>query len=229
MSWRNPRRGLFAGSPSVKAEPEPETDLPGEPGDGRRATDTSERGLEDIIFSVHERSAGWIPGSSGDYDREYCVDLAQLSAFLRDTQPDAAEALALDGDSITRQRFLARLKRQGDRQPRRGGSSPQRRQVHGQHSVSLFYATPSAGNERAAGTSRPEPFLRNPPASLQCQKHSPSARPSAVHQRTAGGDLRAEEQPHQADRGGRRGAVQARPRSTRGPVQAGPLHGPLRG
>ena len=42
--------------------------------------------------------AGWSYGSSGDYDREYCVDLAQLSAFLSATQPEIA-ALSLDGDT----------------------------------------------------------------------------------------------------------------------------------
>ena len=146
LEWRNPRRGLFAGSPSRKAEPEPETDLPGESGDGRRATDTSERGLEDIIFASMA-GAGWIPGVSNDFAPESCVDLAQLSAFLGDTQPDTAEALALDGDNITRQRFLARLKRQVTD---RGVVDVLRNGVrYRQHSVSLFYATPSAGNERA--------------------------------------------------------------------------------
>ena len=38
---------------------------------------------------------GWSGGDFHDYDREYCVDLAQLAAFLRATQPAAAEALAL--------------------------------------------------------------------------------------------------------------------------------------
>ncbi len=146
LEWRNPRRGLFAGSPSRKAEPKPETDLPGESGDGRRATDTSECGLEDIIFAGMT-GAGWLPGSSGDYDRESCVDLSQLSAFLRDTQPDAAEALALDSDNITRQRFLARLKRQVTD---RGVVEVLRNGIrHGQHNITFFYATPSAGNQSA--------------------------------------------------------------------------------
>ena len=77
-------------------------------------TDTSERGFERLICTVltgspcdpcarseiQERpaayAAGWICGHPDDYDREYCVDLAQLSDFLRATQPDAAEVLALD-------------------------------------------------------------------------------------------------------------------------------------
>jgi type I restriction enzyme R subunit len=76
-------------------------------------TDTSERGLERLICTaltgsacdpgtveaeaVRERpaayGAGWIGGRPESYDREYCVDLAQLSAFLRETQPDVADRL----------------------------------------------------------------------------------------------------------------------------------------
>ena len=64
-------------------------------------TDTSEKGLERLICEaltgapcdppqdgmVRERPAGygvgWICGDPQDYDREFCVDIAQLSAFLR--------------------------------------------------------------------------------------------------------------------------------------------------
>ena len=90
---------------------------------------------------------GWSPGSYHDYDREYCVDLIQLSAFLRATQPDTAEALALDADGPTRRRFLARL--QGELS-KRGTIDVLRHGIrHGAHSFDLFYGTPSAGNERA--------------------------------------------------------------------------------
>ena len=75
-------------------------------------TDTSERGLERLICTAltgspcdaalaqtgPERDAaaaadgvGWICGAPNDYDREYTVDLAQLLAFLVDTQPEAFE------------------------------------------------------------------------------------------------------------------------------------------
>ena len=144
--FTNPRRGMFAGSPNRKAEPKREPGLPNQSSNGRRTTDTSERGLEDIIFAAMT-GAGWIPGNSDDYDREYCVDLAQLAAFLGDTQPNIAGSLALDGDNITRQRFLARLKKQiADR----GVVDVLRNGIrHGQHNISLFYGTPTPGNERA--------------------------------------------------------------------------------
>ena len=78
------------------------------------ATNTSERGLERRICTalaghpceppasgttveLHAGygGVGWSGGNFHDYDREYCVDLAQLSAFLCTTQPKAAELLRL--------------------------------------------------------------------------------------------------------------------------------------
>ena len=129
------------------------------------ATDTTERGLERLICTAltgtacdpaqegvagEPRSgcgAGWICGDPQDYDREYCVDLAQLSAFLRATQPDAAKALDLDRDGPTRRKFLARLQGQVGK---RGTIDVLRKGVkHGAHHLDLFYGTPSAGNEKA--------------------------------------------------------------------------------
>ena len=131
-------------------------------------TDTSERGLERLICTaltgaacdpgtvqadaVHERpaayGAGWICGAPEDYDREYCVDLAQLSAFLRETQPEVADALDLGKDGPTRRKFLARL--QGEI-TKRGTIDVLRHGLkHGPHHLDLFYGTPSPGNAKAA-------------------------------------------------------------------------------
>ena len=130
-------------------------------------TDTSERGLERLICTaltgspceagagptegVHERPAaygvGWICGASEDYDREYCVDLAQLSAFLQETQPEAIATLELGQDSPTRRKFLARL--QGEIS-KRGTIAVLRHGIkHGPHDLDLFYGTPSPGNLKA--------------------------------------------------------------------------------
>ena len=128
-------------------------------------TDTSEKGLERLICAaltgapcdpsqggaVRERpssyGAGWICGDSHDYDREYCVDLAQLSAFLEETQPTAAESLGLDQDSPTRRKFIARL--QGEI-TRRGTIDVLRKGIkHGPHQIDLMYGTPSPGNEKS--------------------------------------------------------------------------------
>ena len=129
-------------------------------------TDTSERGLERLICTalagdpcdpprsptVAEEfkpwgGVGWIPGDFHHYDREHCVDLPQLAAFLRDTQPRAAESLSLSEDGPTRRKFLARL--QGEIS-RRGTIEVLRHGIkHGPHHLDLFYGTPSPGNEKA--------------------------------------------------------------------------------
>ena len=129
-------------------------------------TDTTEQGLERLICTAlagHPcdpppagaltespsgySGVGWSGGSHRDYNREYCVDLAQLAAFLRATQPEAAEALALDEDGPTRRKFLARL--QGE-VSKRGTIEVLRHGIrHGAHDVDLFYGTPSPSNEQA--------------------------------------------------------------------------------
>jgi len=134
-----------------------------------KPTDTSEAGLERLICRALTGSecvprpagtpafvadapaayggVGWLPGDPADYDREYCVDLVQLAAFLRTTQPEVAESLDLDNDSPTRRKFLTRL--QGEVSKRgvvdvlRGGIQ------HGPYRIELFYGTPSPGNEEA--------------------------------------------------------------------------------
>ena len=126
-------------------------------------TDTSEQGLERLICTAlaghpcdpssttprvtTPGGVGWIGGSPRDYDREYCVDLAQLSEFLSATQPDAAESLSLDQDNPTRRAFLARL--QGET-AKRGTVDVLRRGIrHQAHDIDLFYGTPSPGNAKA--------------------------------------------------------------------------------
>jgi type I restriction enzyme R subunit len=70
-----------------------------------QASDTSEVAENIVAYG----GVGWFPGNPTDYNREYCVDLFQLSLFLKSTQPKIAEALDLDNDSPTRRNFLARL------------------------------------------------------------------------------------------------------------------------
>ena len=130
-------------------------------------TDTSERGLERLICTAlaghpceppaanmggeppaSYGGVGWSGGNHHDYDREFCVDLAQLAAFLRETQPEAADALALDEDGPTRRKFLARL--QGEI-TRRGTVDVLRAGIrHGALDLALFFGTPTPGNEQAA-------------------------------------------------------------------------------
>lgn len=131
-------------------------------------TDTSERGLERLICTaltgdLWERSsdkttgfrerpagygAGWICADPGDYDREYCMDLVQFSAFLQETQPKLVDALDLGQDGPVRRKFLARL--QGEISKRGTIDVLRHGLKHGAHHLDLFYGTPSPGNSKAA-------------------------------------------------------------------------------
>lgn len=132
-------------------------------------TDTTEKGLEGLIVAamagkpgasaggttpgVAEPYAlyggtGWILGDWHDYDREFAVDLVQLAAFLKATQPDLVEALDLASASPVRQKFLARL--QGEITKRGVIDLLRHGLKHGPLHIDLFYGTPSAGNAKAA-------------------------------------------------------------------------------
>ncbi|MDY0130084.1 MAG: type I restriction endonuclease, partial [Methanosarcina vacuolata] len=130
-------------------------------------TDTTEKGFETLIVEAmtgkpatspaqtdigREPSAlyggtGWILGRWQDYNREYAVDLVQLTAFLKSTQPELVEALDLGNSSPTRQKFLFRL--QGEI-TKRGIIDVLRTGIkHGPHDIDLFYGTPTPGNTKA--------------------------------------------------------------------------------
>lgn len=129
-------------------------------------TDTSERGLEELIVtamtghasiaamnealetSESSHGTGWLLGDPRDYDREYCVDLVHLRTFLKATQPEIEVALELDSDTPVRRKFLARLQSEISR---RGVIHVLRHGLkHEKHNLDLFYGTPSPGNDKAA-------------------------------------------------------------------------------
>jgi type I restriction enzyme R subunit len=126
-------------------------------------TNTSERGLEDLIvgdMTGQRRSTGtgelpatydqqyWQLGTATDFDRDYAVDLRHLIDFITATQSKVAEQLDLGNAGATRRAFLARL--QGEI-TKRGIVDVLRKGVeHGAVHVDLFFGTPSPGNTAAA-------------------------------------------------------------------------------
>jgi type I restriction enzyme, R subunit len=133
-------------------------------------TDTSEKGLETLIMRhmtavdgltvtanmVAERpppygGTGYSAGSPKDYDRAHALDVPQLFAFLRATQPEASKQLAMAAEAgakdINRLKFLARL---SGAIGKRGVIDVLRKGVeHGPVHFNLFYGTPSPGNAKA--------------------------------------------------------------------------------
>jgi type I restriction enzyme R subunit len=135
-------------------------------------TDTSEKGLEslivrhmtgtdglDVVPYTLERppvpygGTGYLAGCARDYDRAHALDVAQLFAFLRATQPEAFGKLALadpnDTRDINRLRFLSRLSAEIGK---RGVVDVLRKGIahHPAGHFDLFYGTPSEGNAKAA-------------------------------------------------------------------------------
>ena len=128
--------------------------------------DTTEQGLERLICialagnpceppkadSVQDvrgsyGGVGWSAGSWLHYDRSHCLDLVQLAAFVRNTQPEVSDSLELSEDGPVRRKFLARL--QGEIS-KRGTIDVLRHGVsHGPHDLKLFYGSPSPDNETA--------------------------------------------------------------------------------
>ena len=136
-------------------------------------THFTEQGLESLICTalaghpcdphaedtVREEAPGfcgtsWLGRSWRGYDRDNCVDIAQLAAFLHATQPQVADTLALDQDGLSRRKFLARL--QGEITKRGTIEVLPKGIRHGAHSLELFYGTPSPGNRQAG-----ERFVQN--------------------------------------------------------------------
>ena len=132
-------------------------------------TDTSEKGLETLIIrhltgvdgfavtpgSVGEKpdvtGNGYFAGSPKDYDRAHALDVSQLFAFLRTTQPEAFKKLALadanDAKDINHLKFLSRLSAEIGK---RGVIDVLRKGLdHGPVHFDLFYGTPSPGNAKA--------------------------------------------------------------------------------
>jgi type I restriction enzyme R subunit len=136
-------------------------------------TDISEKGLESLIVrhmtgtdglaivpgAMTEPPApyggtGYFASSPKDFDRAHALDAAQLFAFLRATQPEAVQKLAMvdahDAKDLNRLKFLSRLSAEVGK---RGVIDVLRKGIehHPAGHFDLFYGTPSEGNAKAAG------------------------------------------------------------------------------
>ena len=134
-------------------------------------TNTSEKGLETLIMRhmtgtdglavapspgaaeevVVFGGTGYVAGSPKDYDREHALDVRQLFAFLKATQPVAFAKLALaedDPKDVNRHKFLTRLSTEIGT---RGVIDVLRKGIdhHPAGHFDLFYGTPSEGNAKA--------------------------------------------------------------------------------
>jgi len=112
-----------------------------------QTTDTSEKGLEELIEASLVDEAGYARGSPDDYDREFCVDRACLFRFLLDSQPEAAKQLGV-GSPAAEDKLLRRI---ADQVAARGIVDVLRRGVKERDvGLALYYPRPaSAANPLA--------------------------------------------------------------------------------
>lgn len=113
-----------------------------------KTTDMSEKGLESLIVNDLCSNNGYVSGKPSDYNRDIAVDISQLLAFLKETQPKVIETLELASESIKRTQFLHRL--QGE-VTKRGVVDVLRKGLsHGPVHVDLYKFLPTPGNSGAA-------------------------------------------------------------------------------
>jgi len=113
-----------------------------------KPTDTSERGLEDLIVRHLTEQGGYVLGRAQDYQPDVALDTVQLMTFLQETQPEPVEALGIAREGIARTQFLHRL--QGEI-TKRGVVDVLRKGVsHGPARLDVYKPTPTPGNPSAA-------------------------------------------------------------------------------
>ena len=72
-------------------------------------TDTTEKGLEDLVVLSLVEEAGYEQGANADYDRVRAVDTEKLFRFLAETQPDELAKVGAEVPGLAREKFLDRL------------------------------------------------------------------------------------------------------------------------
>ncbi len=74
--------------------------------------DTTEKGLENIIYQSLIQDSQYFPGNSTDYNRTYCLDIPKLSQFLHNTQPEKLTEISNYYGAKWEEKFYKRLHQQ---------------------------------------------------------------------------------------------------------------------
>ena len=72
-------------------------------------TDTTEKGLEDLIVRSLVEEGGYEQGANADYDRARALDAPRLLRFLAETQPEELAKVGADAPGAAREKFLDRV------------------------------------------------------------------------------------------------------------------------
>lgn len=101
-------------------------------------TDTSERGFQKYIVQELVENNRFVESVSTDFDKEFCINPAQLWAFIQATQPDAYEMIQRKGERSFLVRLDKKIQRKGIIEVLRKGVK------HFDKTVYLFYRQPAS-------------------------------------------------------------------------------------
>ena len=77
------------------------------------STDTSEKGLENIIEKWLLEDSHYRQSTSSDYDRDLCLNKRLLFEFIKETQPQAYETIQKRGEEKFTKRLVEQIKQRG--------------------------------------------------------------------------------------------------------------------
>ncbi len=111
----------------------------------KNVTDTSERGLQRFIVKELKELHGFRESLSTDFDRDFCINKAQLLEFIRTSQPETFDFIEKKGVQPFLQRLDKKIKAKGIIECLRKGIK------HLDRTISLFYSQPvSSHNSKDA-------------------------------------------------------------------------------
>ena len=112
------------------------------------ATNTTERGLEELITDYLRDVNHYEEGTNSDYAINYALDTTRLFHFLTDTQTAKLEQMHILAEPIEKKRFLQYLDK---RLAKDGAIKLLRKGLNYKYEhFDLFYVRPSVGNARSA-------------------------------------------------------------------------------
>lgn len=100
--------------------------------------DTSEKGFQQYIVKQLTENQGYTETVSDDFDREFCLNVKQLMAFIKHTQPEAFEMIQTKGERAFLVRLDEKIKELGVIDVLRKGVK------HFDKTIDIFYKQPSS-------------------------------------------------------------------------------------
>ncbi len=99
-------------------------------------TDNSERGFQRLIVKALVEQARYAESTSQEFDREFCLNTAQLYEFIRSTQPEHDELIRKKGERSFLLRLEKKIREKGVIETLRKGVK------HFDKTIDLFYPQP---------------------------------------------------------------------------------------